>query len=101
MKLSIQIAAALAAFLSLAGVADATCSYCGSSGYGACPYGKVHKHTDYGAEKCMYCGSSSYGSCSFAPHGKHEHGYGRGKCRFCGSASFGSCGYAPEGRHEH
>ena len=45
------IAAVLALFLSLAGVAYATCSYCGSSSYGSCPYAKVHKHTDYGADK--------------------------------------------------
>lgn len=81
--------------------ASATCSYCGSSGYGSCPYAKFHKHTDAGADKCMFCGSSSYGSCSLSPHGKHEHGFGHGKCRFCGSSSFGSCSYSPGGHHEH
>lgn len=87
--------------LASAGVAWGTCSFCGSSGYGTCPYGRVHKHTDCGGEKCMYCGSSGYGTCSQAPHGKHEHGFGQGKCRFCGSSSFGSCGYSPSGIHEH
>ena len=95
------IAAAFVLSLSLAGAAWATCSYCGSSGYGACPYGKVHKHTDCGADRCMFCGSSSYASCSQSPHGKHEHGYGHGKCRFCGSSSFGSCSLSPSGHHEH
>ena len=95
------IVAAMGLFLALAGAVQGTCSFCGSGGYGSCPYGKVHKHTDYGAEKCMYCGSSGYGSCSISPHGKHEHGYGRGKCRFCGSAAFGTCGYSPSGVHEH
>jgi hypothetical protein len=81
--------------------AGATCSYCGASGYGSCPYAKVHKHTDSGGDKCMFCGSSSYGSCALSPHGKHEHGFGGGKCRFCGSSSFGSCPSAPGGHHEH
>ena len=93
--------AALAVFLPLAGATHATCSYCGSGSYGSCPYGRVHKHTDYGADRCMYCGSSSHGSCNYSPHGKHEHGYGHGKCRFCGSGSFGSCNYSPSGVHEH
>lgn len=95
------IAVALSVFVLIAGAACATCSYCGSSGFGSCSYGKVHKHTDYGADRCMYCGSSAHGSCSYSPHGKHEHGYGQGRCRFCGSASFGSCGYSPSGIHEH
>ena len=96
-----HLIAVLALFLTLAGVAYATCSFCGSSGYGSCPYAKVHKHTDYGADKCMFCGSSGYGSCSLSPHGKHEHGFGGGKCRFCGSSAFGSCSLAPGGHHEH
>ena len=91
----------LALSLPLAGAAYATCSFCGSSGYGSCSYAKVHKHTDYGADKCMFCGSSSYGSCSLAPHGKHEHGTGQGKCRFCGSSAFGSCSLSPGRYHEH
>lgn len=101
MKRTLPIAVALFLSLLLAGAAHATCSFCGSSSYGSCPYAKSHKHTDYGADKCMYCGSSSFGSCSLAPHGKHEHGYGRGKCRFCGSSSFGSCSMSPGGHHEH
>ena len=95
------IAIMLAISLPLAGEAYATCSYCGSSGYGSCPYAKVHKHTDCGADKCMFCGSSSYGSCNLVPHGKHEHGTGQGKCRFCGSSSFGSCSLSPGRWHEH
>ena len=103
MKPSIPHALLLAAALAFAlpSAASATCSYCGSSGYGSCPYAKCHKHTDFGADMCMFCGSSSYGSCSLSPHGKHEHGFGRGKCRFCGSPSFGSCPFSPGGHHEH
>ena len=101
MTSSRPIAAVLALFVLIAGAAYATCSFCGSGSYGSCPYGKVHKHTDYGADRCMYCGSSSYGSCNYAPHGKHEHGYGQGQCRFCGSSSFGSCNYSPSRIHEH
>lgn len=92
---------AVAFCLLFAGAAWGTCSFCGSGSYGSCAYGKVHKHTDSGADKCMYCGSSAYGTCSLAPHGKHEHGFGQGKCRFCGSSSFGSCGLSPSGVHEH
>ena len=76
MKAIPPITVVLVLFLSLAGVAYATCSWCGSSSYGSCPYAKSHKHTDCGADKCMFCGSSSYGSCSLSPHGKHEHGIG-------------------------
>ena len=96
-----HLAAVLALVLPLAGAAYATCSWCGASGYGSCPYAKSHKHTDCGADKCMFCGASGYGSCSLSPHGKHEHGVGQGKCRFCGSSSFGSCALSPCGRHEH
>jgi len=84
-----------------AGTAWATCSFCGSSSFGSCPYAKSHKHTDAGAGQCMYCGSSSFGSCSLSPHGKHEHGFSRGKCRFCGSSSYGACSLSPSGHHEH
>lgn len=96
-----HLVAVLVLALPFAGAAYATCSWCGSSSYGSCPYAKSHKHTDCGADKCMFCGSSSYGSCSLSPHGKHEHATGQNKCRFCGSTSFGSCSLSPCGHHEH